>query len=281
MLTDTDTSWGFQASTGLDFTDASIVDAHFEACRHAYQDLLRRVGIQAGWHVLDAGCGPGSLLAMLADLVGPGGQVSAIDLADEHVDLATRRVRQAGPPCPVDIVRADLLRLPHADATFDAAWCANVVQYLDDEQLRLALAELRRVVRPGGLIAIKDLDAALVTARPGDPFLFTDFFRLASASSGYARQLLRTRDLYRWLPDAGLTDVRQETVVIEHFAPLSPAAQHFYGSSCAQLARQAIRLHAPGRWTPYLNPDDPANPLNHPQAYISEGNVLAVGRVPE
>jgi ubiquinone/menaquinone biosynthesis C-methylase UbiE len=274
MLIDDERSWGFRSSTGLDFTHASIVDAHFEACRRSYSDLLNGVGIQPGWQVLDAGCGTGSFLPLLADLVGPTGRVCAVDLAEEHVTLATRRARG------IHAVRADLLHLPHADGSFDAAWCANTTQYLDDRQLRQALAELRRVVRPGGMIAIKDLDASLVTARPGDPFLFTDFFRLAAESSAYARQLLRTRDMCRFLAGAGLTGIRQRTVLIEHIAPLSPAATAFYGPSCAQLARQAIRIGAPGDWSVYLDPHDPANPLNHPRAYISEGNVLAVGTVP-
>jgi ubiquinone/menaquinone biosynthesis C-methylase UbiE len=53
------------------------------------------------------------------------------------------------------------------------------VQYLDDGELERALAELRRVVRPGGVVAVKDLDASLVTVRPGDPFRFAESSRRA------------------------------------------------------------------------------------------------------
>jgi len=76
---------------------------------------------------------------------------------------------------------------------------------------------------------------------------------------------------------AGLLAVRQETVLIEHFAPFSPAAKRFYGSSCAQIARQALDIGAPGNWSIFLDPDAPANPLNDPHGYICEGNVLATG----
>ena len=47
--------------------------------------MLRWVGIQPGWHVLDAGCGSGSYLSLLTELVGAQGSVSAIDLASENV----------------------------------------------------------------------------------------------------------------------------------------------------------------------------------------------------
>lgn len=276
MLTTDHSRWGFTASTGLGFTHHTIVDAHFEACRPAYEHLLRRAGIRPGWQVLDAGCGSGDFLPWLAELVGPDGQVTAIDLAVENVALAAER---AG-AYTVDVRQADLKRLPYADASFDAVWCANTVQYLDDDELRRALAELRRVVRPGGTIAIKDLDAHSITVRPADPYLFTDFFRAAGAVPGYARQLLRSRDLYRYLKEAGLVSVWQETVLIEHFAPLTPQALAFYGPSCARIAEQALDLGLTGEWERLADPERPDNPLHHPDGYISEGNVLAVATVP-
>jgi ubiquinone/menaquinone biosynthesis C-methylase UbiE len=277
MLTDDRPSWGFTSSTGLGFTQATIVDAHFEACRPTYVRLLNEVGIKPGWHVLDAGCGSGSFLPLLAELVGPAGRLTAIDLAAEHVDLASRRVAAAGIARQVEVGHGDIRRLPYPDGGFDAVWCANTVQYLDDDELRAALAELRRVVRPGGTIAIKEIDVTVVTARPGDPFLFQDFFRRAGAAPGYGRQLLRSRDLYRWLAAAGLDAISQRSVLAEHFAPLSAAEKAFYGPSCAQLAGQAEAIGVPGAWRAFLDPDDPANPLNSPHAYICEGNVLATG----
>lgn len=268
-------TWGFTASTGLDFTHQTIVDAHFEACRRTYGQLLRQARIPAGARVLDAGCGPGSFLPLLADAVGPRGHVSALDLTAEHVVAARRRMRGASPPC--DVVRGDVRRLPFPSATFDAVWCANTVQYLTDADLEVALAEMRRVLRPGGLLAVKEVDVSVVTARPGDPFLFPDFFRAAGSAPGYAAQLLRSRDLYRFLASAGFSQVRQRTVLSEHFGPLSRTEKAYFGPACAQIARQAVSLGVPGAWSRYLEPGDRLNPLNHPEAYICEGNVLATG----
>ncbi|MFJ4853222.1 class I SAM-dependent methyltransferase [Streptomyces sp. NPDC088730] len=280
MLTQDHSSWGLSASTGLGFTHEAIVDAHFLACAEHYQAVLDQVGIRSGWHVLDAGCGSGAFLPRLSELVGAEGRISGIDLAPENAALAAERMRACRPGTHPDIQQGDILGLPYEDDTFDAVWCANTTQYLDDEEIVRALAELRRVVRPGGLVAVKDLDAGLITARPADPFLFTDFFRAAAATPGYARQLLRTRELYQWLDRAGLEEVRQQTVLIEHRAPLRPAAAEFYGLACARIAQQASDLGLGEQWTAFIDQDDPAHPLRSRHGYISEGNTLAVGTVP-
>ncbi|MFJ6676184.1 methyltransferase domain-containing protein [Actinosynnema sp. NPDC091369] len=272
-------SWGFAASTGLDFTDDAIVDAHFRACRPVYRALLGRVGIAPGAHVLDAGCGGGAFLPWLAELVGPTGRVTGVDLAPENAALAAQRARGLG--ARVEVRQGDLRELPLEASTVDVVWFANSVQYLDDDSLRAAFEEARRVLRPGGTIAVKDLDAGLVSVRPGDPFLFSDFFRAAAARPGYARQLLRTRDLHRWLVSAGFTGVRQETVLIEHYAPFSAEVREFYGASCSTIAGQALRAGSSEAWERFVHTDDPANPLNDPFAYVSEGNVLATGVAPE
>ncbi|MGW3648208.1 class I SAM-dependent methyltransferase [Streptomyces sp. NPDC000878] len=277
MLTTGNDGWGYAASTGLAFTHDEIVDAHFHACAAYYQDALDSVGIRPGWHVLDAGCGSGSFLPRIAELVGAGGLISALDLAEENAELAADRMRDHPARPRLDIRQGSVLELPYPDGTFDAVWCANTTQYLDDGELTRALAELRRVTRPGGLVAVKDVDGSLSTVRPADPFLITDFFRESAEFPGYARQLLRARDLYRWLRAAGLTSVRQRTILMEFHAPLTPAALRFYGNACARFAQQATSAGIPGDWSRFLDPDDPAGPLRDPDGYISEGNVIAIG----
>ncbi|MFJ7416066.1 class I SAM-dependent methyltransferase [Streptomyces sp. NPDC098077] len=277
MLTRDHAAWGYTTSTGLAFTHEDIVDPHFEACAAYYQDALDDVGIRPGWHVLDAGCGSGAFLPRLAELVGPQGKISALDLAEENAVRAAVRMRDHPARVRCEIRRGSILDLPYPDDMFDAVWCANTTQYLDDGELARTLAELRRVTKPGGLVAVKDVDGTLSTVRPADPFLITDFFRMSAESSGYARQLLRGRELYRRLRAAGLSSVRQRTILMEHHAPLTPAALRFYGNACARFAAQARRQGIPGDWAPFLDPGHPAHPLRDPDGYISEGNVIAIG----
>ncbi|OKI00835.1 hypothetical protein A6A06_18150 [Streptomyces sp. CB02923] len=246
------------------------------------QSALEQVGIASGWHVLDAGCGSGDFLPWLAELVGPQGSVSAVDRVAENTVRAAAHMRQHAPGHAVDVRRADVLDLPHADDSFDAVWCADVLQHLDDGQLTRALRELSRVVRPGGLVAVQVPDAASVTVRPGDPFVFLDFLRAAAPSCAYARQLLRGRDLHRWLRETGLASVHQHTTVIEHLAPLEPAALRFWTRICSRLARQA-RGTGGGwdhRWAPFADADAADHPLRSRHGYVSEGTTLAIGTVP-
>jgi ubiquinone/menaquinone biosynthesis C-methylase UbiE len=281
MLTSDHASWGYTSSTGLGFTHRDIVESHFAACAPAYRTALGEAGIKPGWRVLDAGCGSASFLPWLAELVGPTGHVSALDLAEENVRLVSEEIRERPPGCSVEAVQGDVGALPYPDGTFDGVWCANTTQYLSDIELGVALGEFARVVRPGGVVAVKDLDASLISVQPGDPFLFSDFFRWAGAAPGYARQLLRARTLHQWLKRAGLAEVRQRTLLIEHFAPFEPAVQHFYALASARVALQAPADQDPTAWSGFADPRSSLNPLRQDGAYVSEGNVVAVGTVVE
>src|SRR3954466_5641770 len=95
MSDDESTGAGVHASsTGQAWTGSGWLDLHFEVSRPAYEAQLRAVGIQPGWAVLDAPCGSGAFLPWLADIVGPGGGLGALDLAPENV--ATVEGRLAG-----------------------------------------------------------------------------------------------------------------------------------------------------------------------------------------
>ena len=87
------------SSTGQVGTAACFLDAHFEACRDAYETMLRSVGLEAGWHVLDAGCGAGSFLPLIAELVGPGGRLAALDWAADNIAAVEARTKHL--PCSV------------------------------------------------------------------------------------------------------------------------------------------------------------------------------------
>lgn len=99
--------------------------------------------VTAGTRLLDAGCGAG-LLALLARL--RGAVVTAVDAAPGMIEVARQRVPGA------DVRVADLESLPFPDASFDAAIGVNSVFYAAD--MAAAMAEIARVVRPGGLVVV-------------------------------------------------------------------------------------------------------------------------------
>jgi SAM-dependent methyltransferase len=116
--------------------------------------------VHPGMRLLDAGCGPGSITIGLARAVAPGEAVG-IDASVEAIAAARERAAAEG----VTNVRfevADVCKLPFEDATFDAAFAHALLQHLPWPLD--ALLELRRVLRPGGVIGLADaeFDGAII-----------------------------------------------------------------------------------------------------------------------
>lgn len=102
------------------------------------------------WRVLDLGCGPGHWCARLADHYGPGCVVTGLDLAPGMLEVARHRHGDA-----IHWLCGDATALPLADASVDLAISNLAIQWCPD--LDAALAELRRVLRPGGRALINTL----------------------------------------------------------------------------------------------------------------------------
>ncbi|MGW3105755.1 class I SAM-dependent methyltransferase [Streptomyces sp. NPDC001100] len=120
--------------------ETNLVNAYYE--RPA---MLALAGDVAGRRILDAGCGSGALFAELRDR---GAVVSGFDASAGMLELARRRLGDGA-----DLQVADLgSRLPYADDTFDDVVASLVLHYLED--WGPALAELRRVLRPGGRLIV-------------------------------------------------------------------------------------------------------------------------------
>jgi arsenite methyltransferase len=269
-----------------DVIAAGWLDAHFAACRPEYEAILRSVGIRPGWRVLDAGCGGGSFLPLLADLVGEKGAVAACDLAPDNVATVRARCAAARLLCPVEVEQASLTALPYPDNAFDAVWCANVLMHLTDAELPDALGELRRVVRPGGIVAVKEQDMALGRMHPADPAL--SWRQMDAAIRGGATHLaggMRSGALGSWFRRAGFADVRQRTEVIERAQPLDPATRRFLAEALPAWAANAERLGLPAEditaWRALSDPASPAYLLDHPDFSYGEAHVVVIGRVPE
>jgi ubiquinone/menaquinone biosynthesis C-methylase UbiE len=263
------------------------LETHFEACRDEYIEMLRSIGIERGWHVLDAGCGAGSFLPELVDLVGPLGAVEALDPDEAHIAGIQRRYANTEHGCPVTASVGALSNLPFESGRFDAVWCANVLQYFDDDELKRALSELGRVVHRSGLVGVKDVDMLLARIGPGDPCLMT---RLADACATgehaltQSRGSLRGRELRRWLERASFLNVRQHTVLIERWAPLRPVEQRLWNDWLGHLAEVAACQDLPladrETWRKLHDPDRRLAFIEDPDFYACEGQVVVVAEVP-
>jgi ubiquinone/menaquinone biosynthesis C-methylase UbiE len=130
--------------------------------------------VKAGMRLLDVGCGPGSITLGLASLVAPG-DATGIDIQPDQVE----RARAAATEATVSNVRfdvADCYRLPFPDASFDICFANSVLQHLREPIS--ALAEMRRVLRPGGFAAVRDIVTSSVIGPPSplvEEFLALNF----------------------------------------------------------------------------------------------------------
>jgi ubiquinone/menaquinone biosynthesis C-methylase UbiE len=271
-------------STGHAVSDAPWLDLHFQVARAEYEEALRFVGIQPGWTVLDAGCGSGGYVPLLCELVGPAGRVSALDLAPENVAEVERLVQDGHCAAPVDLRVGSVLDLPFADAIFDCVWCANVAQYLTEAEFTRAMAEFRRVTKPGGLVAVKDSDGTLLQLLPLDPDVMARHVALRRAKAAETGVLGAWcgSSLARFFRQAGLADIVRKGWLVERWAPVPDHARQFHA--------MGLRYHAKLAAENGLSPSDcealaaaaadPDRLFNDPDFCFREYFVVTLGGVP-
>jgi demethylmenaquinone methyltransferase/2-methoxy-6-polyprenyl-1,4-benzoquinol methylase len=151
--------------------------------------FVHLAAIPAGARVLDVGCGTAELSLILARVVGPRGCVVGVDLAERMLQVGRAKVAAAGAAGRVTLLRGDALDLPFNDGSFDAVASSFVLRNLPS--LDRGLAEMARVVRPGGRLAVLELSQPVGLWRR--PMLFY-FRRVLPRLGGWAREA------YEWLP---------------------------------------------------------------------------------
>jgi ubiquinone/menaquinone biosynthesis C-methylase UbiE len=115
-------------------------------------EVLKELGIRAGFHVLDYGCGPGSYIIPLAGLIGPTGRIYALDIHPLAVKMVNRRAAKNHLANVVTIQSDGRTGLP--DQSLDAVLLFDV--FHDLEQPGVVLRELNRVLKPEGVLSFSD-----------------------------------------------------------------------------------------------------------------------------
>ena len=155
--------------------------------------------LQPGLSLLDVGCGPGTITLDLARHVAPGAVVG-VDTSEAVLDIARTAAEQAGEPA-VTFQVADAMALPFDDDTFDVVHAHQVLQHLTDPVA--ALRELRRVTRPGGVVAVRDADYAAMTWYPPSPGLDEWLALYHEVTTANRAEADAGRRLLGWARDAG------------------------------------------------------------------------------
>jgi SAM-dependent methyltransferase len=212
------------------------------------RQLIHRLEIQPGDHVLDAGCGVGLASRWLAEHASRLGLVVGCDVSEPHLRIA------AEPPSgeSVAFVQTDIALPPFRTGSFDLVWCANTINHLTDPVD--AVRRLAATLRPGGRIALVQ-----------SGFLPDMFFawdeRLERAVTAAVRAYYRDkynlseqattamRGLVSLAQRGGLTQLETMTAVIERTQPLSELDRAYFQDA-------VFSGYWGERLRPYLTPDD-------------------------
>ena len=151
--------------------------------------LVEALDLRPGYRVLDIGCGPGTDLGRLADAVGPGGAVIGVDRQPAMLAEAGRRLADRS---NISLRAGDAHELPLADAGVERAKTDRVLQHVDDPER--VLAEIRRVLSPGGILGMAEPDWDTLTVADDDVRTSREFARFVGdqvRNSTIGRQLVR------------------------------------------------------------------------------------------
>lgn len=151
--------------------------------RSLNDEVLRRLAIATGERILEIGFGHGRTLERAAR-ANPGARFAGIDHADDMVALLARRARRLIDEGRLEVRAGDSRALPWPDATFDGAFAVHTIYFW--RQPERDLAEIRRVLRPGGrlLLGFRERTPQVEAALPAEVYTLRSAAEVAALASG-------------------------------------------------------------------------------------------------
>jgi len=168
--------------------------------------FLSAFGPAPGERVLDVGTGPGFLAGAIAEAVGDSGSVCGVDVSEPLLEIARS---QSGDQYDIEFRHGDATKLPCPDEAFDAVVSTQVLEYVPD--VDAALAEIHRVLRAGGRVALLDTDWDSIVWHSSDRTRMT---RVLTAWEEHAAHPFLPRTLARRLTRVGFQVTRQQIIAL-------------------------------------------------------------------
>ncbi len=206
----------------------------------AVRELLHRdTGYAAGELVLEPGCGVGAQTVTLAR-TSPGAQIVSVDIQCSSARQAREAVRAEGAPerqADVAFGAANVFGLPFDDARFDHVFVCYVLEHLVGPSR--ALAEFRRVLRPGGTITVIEGDHGSCYWHPESDAARRAWQALIDAQAALGGDSLIGRRLYPLLAEAGFSDVKISPRMVYCDGSLPGLQDAFVGRTISPMVETA------------------------------------------
>ena len=167
-------------------------------------NLLDRVGLAAGGSAIDVGCGVLGILRLLCERVGPSGRVVGLERESRILDAARQAAAQHS--LLVEFVQGDATSLDLPADSFDFVHERTVLLNVHDPAT--VIAEMVRIARPGGVVALQEPDHSGWVCDPPHPAWDPLLAELLAAYRRNGKNFNTGRRIARALRDAGLTDVQ-------------------------------------------------------------------------
>lgn len=200
--------------------------------------------LRPGLDLLDVGAGPGTITADLAALVAPG-RVTALEATPEALELSRAELGRRG--VGADFVVGDVHALDLPDDSFDVVHAHQVLQHVADPVQ--ALREMRRVCRPGGIVAARDSDYRAFAWYPELPEIDRWMELYQAAARANRGEPDAGRRLHAWAREAGFAEV---TATVSTWLFADPDDRAYWGGMWADrilTSALADQLLAEGRAT--------------------------------
>lgn len=203
--------------------------------------IIEALPIRAGNRVVDVATGDGTYALHMALR---GAHVTAVDLDNNYLEFARRAAQEQG--IALDFVQAAAQNLPFETQSLDGAFCAQSFYTIDD--VDSVMAEMKRVVRPGGWVGVMENDSLHHVILPWPPelelqLLGAEHRALEREETNQERYYIGRR-LGAVLRQCGLVDIKNASFATQRSAPLSDDEQAFLQNQVSQLVKRA---------TPYLD----------------------------